>query len=58
MNVTFDITGNAGYVQVGIIIGGFSGIMAGQFSSNNILAGLKHTVIFLLASIALFVYIL
>jgi len=59
MNVTFDITGNVqDMFRVGIIIGGFSGIMAGQLSSNNILAGLKHTVVFLLASIALFVYIL
>lgn len=59
MNVTFDITGNVqDMFRVGIIIGGFSGIMAGQLSSNNILAGLKHTVIFLLASIVLFVYIL
>jgi flagellar protein FlaJ len=59
MNVTLDITGNVqDMFRVGIIIGGFSGIMAGQMSANNILAGLKHTVIFLVASIALFVYIL
>ncbi|WP_067050612.1 type II secretion system F family protein [Methanofollis ethanolicus] len=59
MDVTFDITGNLqDMFRVGIIIGGFSGIMAGQLSANNILAGLKHTVVFLLASIVLFVYIL
>jgi flagellar protein FlaJ len=59
MDVTFDITGNLqDMFRVGIIIGGFSGIMAGQLSANNILAGLKHTVVFLVASIALFVYIL
>ncbi|WP_048152274.1 type II secretion system F family protein [Methanolacinia paynteri] len=59
LDVTFDITGNLrDMFRVGIIIGGFSGIMAGQLSSNNILAGLKHTIIFLIASIVLFVYIL
>jgi len=59
MDVTFDITGNLqDMFRVGIIIGGFSGIMAGQMSANNILAGLKHTAIFLAASIVVFVYIL
>lgn len=59
MDVTFDITGNLqDMFRVGIIIGGFSGIMAGQMSANNILAGLKHTAVFLAASIVLFVYIL
>ncbi len=58
MDVTFDITGNLqDMFRMGIIIGGFSGIMAGQLSANNILAGLKHTVAFLAASIVLFVYI-
>ncbi|KAF1076436.1 type II secretion system F family protein [Methanogenium sp. MK-MG] len=59
LDVSFDITGNVqDMFRVAIIIGGFSGIMAGQLSSNNILSGLKHTAIFLIASIVLFVYIL
>ncbi len=47
LDVSFDITGNVqDMFRVAIIIGGFSGIMAGQLSSNNILSGLKHTAIF------------
>ncbi|MFA5330793.1 MAG: type II secretion system F family protein [Methanoregula sp.] len=59
MNVKFDIAGNVrDMFRVAIIIGGFSGLMAGQLSSNNVLSGLKHTIIFLVASIVVFVYVL
>ncbi|MBP2133482.1 flagellar protein FlaJ [Methanomicrobium sp. W14] len=59
MGVTFDTSGNIrDMFRVGIIIGGFSGIMAGQLSSNNILCGLKHTIVFLASCIVLFVFIL
>jgi len=59
MNVKFDISGNVrDMFRVAIIIGGFSGLMAGQLTSNNILAGLKHTIVFLVASIVVYVYVL
>lgn len=59
MNVKFDIAGNVrDMFRVAIIIGGFSGLMAGQLSSNNVLSGLKHTIFFLLAAVAVYVYIL
>ncbi|MFA5253246.1 MAG: type II secretion system F family protein [Methanoregula sp.] len=59
MNVKFDISGNVrDMFRVAIIIGGFSGLMAGQLTSNNILAGLKHTIVFLVMSIVVFVYVL
>jgi len=59
MNVKFDIAGNVrDMFRVAIIIGGFSGLMAGQLSSNNLMSGLKHTIVFLVASIIVFVYVL
>jgi flagellar protein FlaJ len=58
-DVTFDLSSNIQQMfHLSIILGFFSGIMAGQLSSNNILAGLKHVCVFLLASIVLFVFIL
>lgn len=44
--------------RISLILGFFSGIMAGQLSANTVLAGLKHTVIFLAVSVVLFIYIL
>ncbi|MDD1695147.1 MAG: type II secretion system F family protein [Methanoregula sp.] len=59
MNVKFDIAGNVrDMFRIAIIIGGFSGLMAGQLSSNNVMSGLKHTIIFLVMSIVVFVYVL
>ncbi len=43
--------------RIGIILGLFSGIMAGQFSSNSILAGFKHSIALLASAIVLFVFI-
>ncbi|MEN6444296.1 MAG: type II secretion system F family protein [Methanoregula sp.] len=44
--------------RIGIILGLFSGIMAGQFSSNSILAGFKHSIVLLAAAVAMFVFII
>ncbi|MBN1432301.1 MAG: type II secretion system F family protein [Methanomicrobiaceae archaeon] len=58
-DVQFDTASNIqDMFRISLILGFFSGIMAGQLSANTILAGLKHTVIFLAVSIVLFVYIL
>ena len=56
-NVTMDIAGNTtDMFRIGIILGAFSGIMAGQFSSNSILAGFKHSILLLLAAMIMFVF--
>ncbi|MDO8841292.1 type II secretion system F family protein [Methanocalculus sp.] len=58
-DITFDISGNVRQMlHIGIILGFFSGIMAGQLSSNNILAGFKHVCIMLAATVVLFLYII
>jgi len=44
--------------SIGIILAAFSGIMAGQFSSNSILAGFKHSIVLLSATVAMFVFII
>ena len=43
--------------DIGILLGLFSGIMAGQFSANSILAGFKHSIILLAAAVAMFAFI-
>lgn len=56
-NVTMDIAGNTtDMFRIGIILGAFSGIMAGQFSSNSILSGFKHSIVLLLAALIMFVF--
>lgn len=58
-DVTFDISTNVReMLHIGIILGFFSGIMAGQLSSNSVLAGLKHVCVMLAATVILFVYII
>ncbi|QSZ66200.1 secretion system protein [Methanofollis aquaemaris] len=58
-DVTFDISTNIReMLHIGIILGFFSGIMAGQLSSNSVLAGLKHVCVMLAATVILFVYII
>jgi len=58
-DVSFDIGANVSEMfHVGIILGFFSGIMAGQLSSNNILAGLKHVCVMLAATVILFVFVI
>lgn len=59
LNTTIDISGNIlDMFRIAIILGLFSGIMAGQLSAANIMAGFKHSVLFLVASVVLFVYVL
>ena len=59
MNVNIDTAGNLTEMfRIGIILATFSGIMAGQFSSNSILAGFKHSILLLAATIALFVFVM
>jgi flagellar protein FlaJ len=56
MNVTMNTAGNLTVMfHVGIILSIFSGIMAGQFSSNSILAGFKHSIVLITATLILFV---
>lgn len=59
LNTNIDITGNVlDMFRMSIILGFFSGIMAGQLSSGSILAGFKHVILFLVATVVLFVYVL
>jgi flagellar protein FlaJ len=59
MSVNVDTAGNlTDMFNIGIILATFSGIMAGQFSSNSILAGFKHSIVLLAATITLFVFIM
>jgi flagellar protein FlaJ len=59
MNVNVDTAGNLTEMfRIGIILATFSGIMAGQFSSNSILAGFKHSIVLIAATIALFVFVM
>ena len=58
-DITFDLTSNkTDMFNIGIILAFFSGIMAGQMSSNSVLCGLKHSIIMLIATIITFVYII
>jgi len=58
-DVQFDTVSNIqDMFRISLILGFFSGIMAGQLSANTVLAGLKHTIVFLAVSVVLFVYIL
>lgn len=59
LDVTFDLMSNKlDMFRLGIVLAFFSGIMAGQMSSNSILCGLKHSVIMLTATIITFIYII
>ena len=59
MSVSIDTAGNlTAMFNIGIILATFSGIMAGQFSSNSILAGFKHSIVLLAATIAMFVFVM
>jgi len=56
-NLNFNSSGNISQMfDIAIILGLFSGIMAGQFSSNSIFAGFKHSIVLLAAALALFVF--
>jgi len=59
LNTNIDISGNVlDMFRMSIILGIFSGIMAGQLSSGSIMAGFKHVILFLIAAVVLFVYVL
>ena len=59
MGVTFDLSQNKGDMyHIGMILGAFSGIMAGQLSGNSILCGLKHSIIMLAAVIVTFTFLI
>lgn len=58
-DVALDIAGNTtDMFHVAIILGAFSGIMAGQLSANSILSGFKHSIIFLIATVVVFVVLI
>ncbi|MDD4299869.1 MAG: type II secretion system F family protein [Methanomicrobium sp.] len=58
-DINFNLAANISEMfHISIILGFFSGIMAGQLSSNNILAGLKHSMVFMAASLVLFAVII
>jgi len=58
-NLNFNVSSNVSEMfHISIILALFSGLMAGQLSANNILAGFKHSIIFLLATGVLFIYII
>lgn len=58
-NISFDTSGNlTDMYRIGLVLGFFSGLMAGQLSANSILAGLKHAVILVLGCFILFVFII
>ncbi len=59
LNTVIDISGNVlDMFRIAIILGFFSGIMAGQLSAANIMAGFKHSILFLVATVVMFVYVL
>jgi len=58
-NISLDLAGNVtDMFRIGIILGTFSGIMAGQFSSNSILCGFKHSIVLLAAALIMFIFII
>jgi flagellar protein FlaJ len=58
-NINFNMAQNVtDMFGIGIILGLFSGIMAGQMSSNSILAGFKHSIVLLAATVVVFVFII
>jgi len=58
-NLNFNVSSNVSEMfHISIILALFSGLMAGQLSANNIFAGFKHSIIFLLATGVLFIYII
>jgi len=58
-NITFDTASNlTDMFRIGLVLGFFSGLMAGQLSANSILAGLKHAILLVLGCFILFVYVI
>lgn len=58
-NISFDTSGNlTDMFRIGLVLGFFSGMMAGQLSSNSILSGFKHAILLVLACFILFVFVI
>jgi len=58
-NITFDTASNlTDMFRIGLVLGFFSGLMAGQLSANSILAGLKHAILLVLGCFILFMYVI
>jgi len=58
-NISFDISGNlTDMFRIGLVLGFFSGLMAGQLSANSVLAGLKHAILLVLGCFVLFVFVI
>ena len=58
-DLAFDTMGNlTDMFRIGLVLSFFSGLMAGQLSSNTILAGLKHAIVLLAGCFILFTYII
>jgi flagellar protein FlaJ len=58
-DLTFDTMGNLiDMFRIGLVLSFFSGLMAGQLSSNSVLAGLKHAIVLVAGCYVLFTYII
>ncbi|PKL59598.1 MAG: secretion system protein [Methanomicrobiales archaeon HGW-Methanomicrobiales-4] len=58
-NISFDTSGNlTDMFRIGLVLGFFSGMMAGQLSSNSILSGFKHAILLVFGCFVLFMYII
>lgn len=58
-NISFDTAGNlTDMFRIGLVLGFFSGLMAGQLSANSILSGLKHAILLVLGCFVLFMFII
>jgi len=58
-NITFDTGSNlTDMFRIGLVLGFFSGLMAGQLSANSILAGFKHTILLVIGCFILFMYVI
>lgn len=58
-NLNVNFTSSTGdMLNLGLILAGFSGVMAGQFSANSILCGLKHSIVLIIATVVMFVFIM
>ncbi|MDD1719379.1 MAG: type II secretion system F family protein [Methanoregulaceae archaeon] len=59
LHTTIDISGNTqDMFRIGIILGLFSGVMAGQLSAGSIFSGFKHSMLMLAMTLFVFVVIL
>ncbi|MDD1727591.1 MAG: type II secretion system F family protein [Methanospirillum sp.] len=56
-HINFDTAGNlTDMFRIGLVLGCFSGLMAGQLSANSVLAGFKHAILLVLGCFFLFMY--